>query len=118
MHTPRLLRFISWKYSARWWAWRCRSPLGPGHTRARVAGRVAHSTLMLSEPRPARKRPATGPAQFVVTSRMRIPCSGPADSSYPFAVTMISAAAGGVVPDWAPIAGAGPRRDAGVAVNL
>ena len=76
MQTPRLLRFISLKYMARWWGWRWRSCFGPTHTRARVAGRVCHSTLMLSAPRSARNRPATGPAQFVVTSMMRTPSSG------------------------------------------
>ena len=51
-------------------------PSGPAQISARVAGRVAHSTLTLSAPRSARKRPATGPAQFVVTSMTRSPASG------------------------------------------
>ena len=50
--------------------------VGPTQTSARVAGRVAHSTLTLSAPRSARNRPATGPAQFVVTSMIRSPSSG------------------------------------------
>ena len=29
MQTPRLLRFISLKYMARWWGWRWRSWIGP-----------------------------------------------------------------------------------------
>src|SRR6478609_1347611 len=76
MHTPRLLRFISLKYMARCHGWRCWSCVGPTHTSARVAGRVAHSILTLSAPRSARNRPATGPAQFVVTSTIFSPSNG------------------------------------------
>src|SRR3954468_12748623 len=125
--TPRLLRFISLKYMARCQDWRCKSWCGPTQTNARVAGRVAHSTLMLSAPRSARNRPATGPAQFVVTSMMRIPSSG----ARPPVLAGTAAAAGDVVvagdgsgvgsgidPECSPTDGAGPRRRDGVDERL
>ena len=118
MHTPRLLRFISLKYIARWCAWRCRSRLGPTHTSARVAGRVAHSTLIESAPRSARNRPATGPAQFVVTSMIRTPSSGGRRSATRAAPGSGGRASSGGVDAPSPTAGAGPRRRAGVPENL
>src|SRR5216684_6394794 len=55
------------------------SPVRNGRTRRPTSPSVA-STLTTSAPRSASRHPHIGPAQLVVASSTRIPCSGPARS--------------------------------------